>query len=56
MTAPNQDALEIVIDDLSGTRIADFLDEHLRQMRAITPLESKYALDLDALRTPEVTF
>jgi putative acetyltransferase len=25
-------------------------------MRSITPLESKHALDLDALRTPEITF
>jgi putative acetyltransferase len=25
-------------------------------MRAITPLESKHALDLDALRRPEITF
>ncbi len=57
MTAHNQDdALEIVIDDLSGTEIADFLDEHVRQLRAITPLESKYALDLDALRAPDITF
>lgn len=47
--------MRIVVDDLSGPDIAEFLAEHLRQMRAITPLESKHALDLDGLRSPEVT-
>jgi putative acetyltransferase len=48
--------VRIVVDDLSGPAIAAFLDEHLRQMRSITPPESKHALDLDGLRAPEVTF
>ena len=48
--------MEIVVDDLSGPRIAAFLDEHVQQMRAITPPESKFALDLDALRQPSITF
>lgn len=48
--------MNIVVDDLSGPQIAEFLDEHVRQMRSITPLESKHALDLDALREPDVTF
>ncbi|TQS28336.1 GNAT family N-acetyltransferase [Microbispora sp. KK1-11] len=48
--------MRIVEDDLSGPQIAEFLREHVREMRAITPLESKHALDLDGLRTPEVTF
>ncbi|MEV1049990.1 GNAT family N-acetyltransferase [Streptomyces sp. NPDC059017] len=48
--------MKIAMDDLSGPEIADFLDEHVRQMRAISPPESKHALDLDALRGPEVTF
>ena len=48
--------MKIIVDDLSGPEIAAFLDEHVQQMRAITPLESKYALDLDALRTPDITF
>ncbi|MEU7915409.1 GNAT family N-acetyltransferase [Microbispora bryophytorum] len=48
--------MRIVVDDLSGPRIAEFLREHVREMRSITPLESKHALDLDGLRTPEVTF
>ncbi len=48
--------MEIVVDDLSGPEIAAFLTEHVQDMRAITPLESKHALDLDGLRRPEVTF
>jgi putative acetyltransferase len=48
--------MKIVVDDLSGPEIAAFLDEHVQQMRVITPLESKYALDLDGLRRPEITF
>jgi putative acetyltransferase len=48
--------LRIVLDDLSGPEIAAFLDEHVQDMRSITPLESKYALDLDGLRRPEITF
>ncbi|MBO4274912.1 GNAT family N-acetyltransferase [Microbispora triticiradicis] len=48
--------MRIVEDDLSGPEIAEFLEEHLREMRSITPPESKHALDLDGLRSPEVTF
>ncbi len=48
--------LRIVVDDLSGPQIAGFLAEHIQEMRAITPLESKHALDLDGLRKPEITF
>ena len=48
--------MKIAVDDLSGPQIARFLDEHVQQMRSITPPESKHALDLDALRTPDITF
>ncbi|KAA9374576.1 GNAT family N-acetyltransferase [Microbispora cellulosiformans] len=48
--------MRIVEDDLSGPEIAEFLEEHLREMRSVTPPESKHALDLDGLRRPEVTF
>jgi putative acetyltransferase len=48
--------VRIVVDDLSGPAIAAFLAEHIRQMQATSPPESKHALDLDALRRPEVTF
>ncbi|UYB44613.1 GNAT family N-acetyltransferase [Streptomyces sp. Je 1-4] len=48
--------MKIVVDDLSGPEIAGFLDEHVQQMRSLTPLESKHALDLDSLRKPDITF
>ncbi|WP_432000786.1 GNAT family N-acetyltransferase [Streptomyces sioyaensis] len=48
--------MKIMVDDLSGSEIAEFLDEHVQQMRSITPLESKHALDLDELRKTEITF
>ena len=32
--------MEIVVDDLSGPEIAAFLAEHVRDMLAITPLET----------------
>ncbi|MFI6297569.1 GNAT family N-acetyltransferase [Nonomuraea sp. NPDC050790] len=48
--------MRIVVDDLSGPEIAAFLEEHVRQMRAISPPGSSHALDLDGLRGPEVTF
>lgn len=48
--------MQIAVDDLSGPEIAAFLDAHVQEMRSITPLESKHALDLDGLRRPEVTF
>jgi putative acetyltransferase len=48
--------VKIVVDDLSGPQIARFLDEHVREMRSVTPPEHAYALDLDGLRKPEITF
>lgn len=48
--------MKIVVDDLSTSLIADFLEQHLDDMRAISPPESKHALDLDALKAPEITF
>ena len=48
--------MEIRIDDLAGPEIAAFLDDHIRDMRATSPPESKHALDLDGLRKPEITF
>lgn len=43
-------------DDLSGPEIRALLEEHLRNMREISPPESVHALDLDKLRRPDITF
>lgn len=45
----------IRVDDLRGPAIAALLAEHLAQMRASSPACSVHALDLEALRAPEVT-
>ena len=45
-----------MVDDLSGIEIANFLEEHIKEMKAVSPPESKHALDLEGLRKPEVTF
>ena len=46
----------IRLDDLRGVEIATLLQEHLRGMRALSPPESVHALDIDALRQPDITF
>jgi putative acetyltransferase len=43
-------------DDLRGPEIAALLEAHLSMMRATSPPESVHALDLTALRRPEITF
>ncbi|MEW6498876.1 MAG: GNAT family N-acetyltransferase [Cyanobacteriota bacterium] len=48
--------MEIREDDLTGKKIADLLQEHLENMHEITPPESIHALDLEALRAPNITF
>lgn len=48
--------MKIKVDDLTGTEVAELLEQHLRDMRAVSPPESKHALDLDGLRKPEITF
>jgi len=45
-----------VVDDLTGPQIARFLEEHVAEMLSVSPPESKHALDLEALRGPDVTF
>lgn len=48
--------MNIIIDDLGGPKIHKLLQEHLQSMRLQSPPESVHALDLDALRQPEITF
>lgn len=48
--------MQIREDDLTSKKIADFLREHLENMNEITPPESVHALDLEALRSPDITF
>lgn len=48
--------MKIEIDDLSRPQIHALLNEHLQNMRAVSPRESVHALDLAALRKPNMTF
>jgi len=52
----SNDDITIRIDDLRGPEIATLLEAHLDYMRSISPPESEHALDLDALRKPDITF
>lgn len=48
--------LRIVIDDLAGIETVRFLEEHINDMKSVSPPESRHALDLEGLRKPEITF
>ena len=48
--------LRIRLDDLQDPRIAAFLEEHLADMRRVSPPESVHALDLNGLRHPDIRF
>ena len=48
--------LQIRNDDLAGDEIRALLAEHLREMHSLSPPESVHALDLTALRRPDITF
>ena len=53
---PEPRDLQIRIDDLTGPEIRGLLEEHLSEMRRISPPESVHALDLERLRQPGITF
>ncbi len=48
--------MNIIIDDLKGSEIYELLQEHLQSMTLHSPPESIHALDIEALRKPEITF
>ncbi|MDZ8264414.1 GNAT family N-acetyltransferase [Nostoc sp. ChiQUE01b] len=48
--------LQICSDDLTGKKIADLLQEHIENMHEMTPPESVHTLNLEALRSPDITF
>jgi putative acetyltransferase len=47
---------QIKLDDLSGKEIFALLQEHLEDMKATSPPESKHALDLEGLKDSSVKF
>mgnify|MGYP003714243187 CR=1 FL=1 len=48
--------MKIIVDDLKGPEIAQLLTEHLDDMRATSPPESKHALDIASLQDKRITF
>ena len=48
--------MDIRIDDLSSPEIIRLLREHLQNVALHSPPESVHALDLEALRNPDITF
>ncbi|HAS8165061.1 TPA: GNAT family N-acetyltransferase [Vibrio vulnificus] len=48
--------MEIKVDDLSGGEVIKLLEEHLADMYATSPAESVHALDVEALKSPDITF
>jgi putative acetyltransferase len=48
--------VHITTDDLTAPEVVAFLEGHVAQLRAESPPGSSHALDLDGLRTSDVTF
>jgi len=48
--------MRIELDDLSGDHIALLLQDHMNDMMIVSPPESRHALDLSELRSPDITF
>jgi putative acetyltransferase len=48
--------MDIRVDDLTSPEIVRLLHEHLQSMTLHSPPESIHALDLEALRNPDITF
>ncbi|MFE3189611.1 GNAT family N-acetyltransferase [Nocardia sp. NPDC059240] len=48
--------MRIEIDDLTGPDVIGLLEEHVAEMLANSPEDSMHALDVTALRKPELTF
>ncbi|SET42444.1 GNAT family N-acetyltransferase [Thalassotalea agarivorans] len=48
--------MNIRLDDFSSPQVAQLLQEHLADMRRISPPESVHALDLEKLKTKDIHF
>ena len=48
--------MQIDVDDLTSSETIEFLEDHVRQLRELSPPESTHALDLEGLRAPGVVF
>jgi putative acetyltransferase len=48
--------VRIDVDDLSSPATIAFLEDHVTQLRSLSPPESTHTLDLEGLRAPGVVF
>ena len=48
--------MRLNIDDLSSPLVHALLEEHLSNMYELSPPEQVFALDLNELRSPDITF
>ena len=48
--------LRFVLDDLTGEQTRALIARHLAGMRASSPAESVHALEIEKLRSPDITF
>lgn len=48
--------MRIEVDDPERPDVRALLEEHLRDMRSLSPPESTHALDVAGLKTPSITF
>jgi len=48
--------MHIIVDDLQGAAIKKLLTVHLENAHKLSPPGSVFALDIEALRAPELTF
>lgn len=53
---PAASSIRLEVDDLTRPAVHALLDEHLQNMRRLSPPESVHALDIDKLRLPDITF
>ena len=50
------ESVSIVLDDLTNSKVVAFLDDHLQHMIKVSPPGCVHALDIEALKKPEITF
>jgi putative acetyltransferase len=48
--------MQIKVDDLEGQAIIELLEEHMMDMQSSSPPESVHALDINGLKSPDITF
>ena len=48
--------MEIRVDNISRPEVIEFLEDHLQNMIDITPPGSAHALEIEALKKPNITF